>query len=143
MAEVSNNQRLIDLALSQIGISEVTGPMHNAEIVKYFDALGFGNMSDETAWCSAFMNWLCIELGLDHTRKLNARSWLYVGEEVDVPEIGDLVIFWRGSKEDWRGHVGLYITERDGIIYTLGGNQSNSVNIAPYPSHRVLGYRRL
>ena len=40
------------------------------------------------------------------------------------------------------GEFSSYIAERDGLIYTLGGNQSNSICIKPYPKERLLGYRR-
>jgi hypothetical protein len=56
---------------------------------------------------------------------------------------GDIVVFWRESIKSWKGHVGFYIREKDGWIYTLGGNQANQVKISAYPKSRVLSYRRL
>lgn len=142
---IPQNRELLDIALSQYGIQEWRGQKHNPEVLKYFRELGFNQqwITDETAWCSAFMNWCAYKCGLDHTRKLNARSWLNVGLEVVSPEPGDVVIFWREAPESWKGHVGVYIAQRNGNIYTLGGNQSNMVNIAPYRESRLLGFRRL
>ena len=137
----------IELALSQVGIKEIIGLGDNPEILKYFDELGFDGsaLKDETAWCSAFVNWVCKKSGLDYSEKLNARSWLDVGCDVDKDDekVGDVVVFWRVSKSDWRGHVGFFISNRNGVIYTLGGNQGNQVCIRAYNENRLLQYRRL
>ncbi len=135
----------LELAFSQYGVKEISGKRDNQEILKYFNDLGFdGNaLKDETAWCSAFVNWVCKESGLDYSGKLNARSWTELGCEIFEPHIGDVVVFWRESKDSWKGHVAFYINERNGFIYVLGGNQSNQVKIAAYPKERVLTYRRL
>ena len=133
------------IALSQIGTKEIPGHRDNREILKYFNETGFDGkkLKDETAWCSAFMNWVALKSGLDYPNKLNARSWLKIGWEVKQPQIGDIVVFWRGSKQGWKGHVGLFIREEKGYIYCLGGNQSNEVNIKPYLKTQLLQYRRL
>lgn len=135
----------LDIALSQYGIKEVSGSKDNPEIIKYFTELGFNSkmFKDETAWCSAVHNWIHKIAGLCYTGKLNARSWLDIGTEVFMPKMGDTVIFWRESREGWKGHVGIFISRIGDDIYTLGGNQSNQYNIKVYPSYRVLGYRRL
>jgi uncharacterized protein (TIGR02594 family) len=98
---------------------------------------------DETAWCSAFINFLAIECGCDHSGKLNAKSWLEIGKETKYPELGDVVIFWREKKDSWKGHVGLFISANSSVIYCLGGNQDNQVNIKPYPRGQLLSYRRI
>ena len=132
------------LALSQIGTTEIRGRKHNPEVIKYFKDIGHDwVVSDETAWCSAFINWICKKSNLEFTGKLNARSWLSVGEEVYTSEVGDLVIFWRESKDSWKGHVGIYVSEINNRIYVLGGNQNNQVSIKPYHKSRLLGFRRL
>jgi hypothetical protein len=56
--------------------------------------------------------------------------------------MGDIVILWRISPKSIYGHVGFYVCERKNTLYLLGGNQSNSVSIAPYPKTQVLGYRK-
>jgi uncharacterized protein (TIGR02594 family) len=133
-----------EIALSQYGIKEIAGGQDNPLILEYFNAIGFDGqkLKDETSWCSAFVNWCCKVSGYQFTGKLNARSWLETGQQVNDPQLGDIVIFWRDSKESWKGHVGFYVTERSGWIYTLGGNQSSQVKISGYPSGRLLGYRR-
>lgn len=137
------NATLLNVAFTQYGIKEIPGDGDNEEVVKYFESVGFGNLGDETAWCSAFMNWVAWQSNLEISGKLTARSWLAVGDEVINPQPGDVVILWRESPESWKGHVGLYINEDEHFIYVLGGNQSNQVRISPYKKHRLLGYRRL
>ena len=134
---------MLSKAMSQYGIKEIAGKEDNPEVLKYFEAVGFGSLKDETAWCSAFMNWVAIKAGADHSGELTARSWLKVGRPVKVPKIGDITVLWRVSPDSWKGHVGLYIREHRGWIYLLGGNQSNQVKISAYPRHRLLGYRRV
>jgi len=137
---------ILPIALSQYGVTEIKGEKHNPTIVDYSHDIGYGGIvSDETAWCSIFMNWCAMKAGLERSKKLNARSWLNVGQEVQTPELGDVVIFWRENKSGWKGHVAIYMNHsEDGIyIHCLGGNQNNKVCIQKYNTNRLLGYRRL
>jgi uncharacterized protein (TIGR02594 family) len=139
------NLNLVNIALSQYGIKEITGKQDNPEVLKYFNEIGFDGaaLKDETSWCSAFVNWVALKAKVERTGKLTARSWLKVGLDVEYPEIGDVVVFWRESKDSWKGHVGIFIRKTDNLIYVLGGNQNNQVKISAYPDNRLLGYRRL
>lgn len=135
----------IELALSEIGVKEIVGAKHNDEVLKYFDETGHDWVDDdETAWCSAFVNWICMKQGLPLSGELNARSWLKVGAPLDrgqEPAVGDVVVLWRTRKTSWKGHVGFFISNRNGFIYILGGNQNNQVKILAYPESRLLQYR--
>ena len=137
--------KTIEIALSQIGIEEIEGGQDNPEVLKYFDEIGFdgSKLKDETAWCSAFVNWVAKKAGLEYSGKLTARSWLKVGKPVENPQLGDVVIFWRESIDSWKGHVGLFIRQGKDDIFVLGGNQDNAVRISEYPKDRLLGYRKL
>jgi uncharacterized protein (TIGR02594 family) len=139
------SQEIIKIALNQIGIKEIVGSLDNPEVLKYFDDIGFDGktLKDETAWCSAFVNWVAQEAGQSTSCKLNARSWLKVGQKVSKPIQGDVVVFWRESPSSWKGHVAFFIRETRSWIYVLGGNQNNSVSIKAYPKKRLLQYRRL
>ncbi len=139
------NSDIINIALSQIGIKEISGKKDNPEVLKYFNEIGFDGavLKDETAWCSAFANWVAKQANLERSEKLNARSWLKVGREVTTPEKGDIVVFWRESPKSWKGHVAFFIRETKNWIYVLGGNQNNQVKISAYPKSRLLSYRRL
>lgn len=130
--------------LKVYGLKEISGTKHNPEIVKFFKEIGFSSVTDdETSWCSAALNYFCKKLGYERSGLLTARSWLKVGEEIKIPEMGDVVVLWRDNKDSWKGHVGLYISEDNGLIWILGGNQGNMMSISIYNSNRVLGYRRL
>lgn len=137
---------LIKKALGEYGITEMQGAIaNNPEIIKYFADIGqIWVKTDETAWCSAFVNWVAKECEYEYTSKLNARSWLDIGSPIEhFQQIGDIVVLWRVSVKDWRGHVGFYINETEDSIFILGGNQGNKVCIKEYPKSRLLGYRRL
>jgi len=135
----------IQLASNFIGLQEINGAENNPIIMDMFGQIGHKWVKDdETAWCSCFVNYIASELNLKRSGRLNARSWLNVGEDVRFPKVGDVVIFWRESENSWKGHVGFFAgyTEK-GDIFCLGGNQGNEVCISTYPKERLLGFRRL
>jgi len=137
---------LLSIGLSQYGVKEIPGTQHNPTIVGYSKEIGYGGIvDDETAWCSIFLNWCALKAGLQRSKKLNARSWLNIGEEVKEPQAGDVVIFWRESKNSWKGHVAIYVnhSQNKKYINCLGGNQSNKVCIRSYKVSQLLGFRRL
>ncbi|CAL2095863.1 conserved protein of unknown function [Tenacibaculum sp. 190524A02b] len=137
--------KILKVAFSQYGVEEIEGKKDNPQIVKYFTEIGFNGekLKDETAWCSAFANWVAKKAGKVISGKLNARSWLKVGRLVTSPQMGDVVVLWRESPNSWKGHVGFFIRKTNRHIYILGGNQRNSVCIIAYPINRLLQYRRL
>jgi uncharacterized protein (TIGR02594 family) len=145
MIMVTQQERLnmLEIAFGFYGLKEWTGAgQSNPEVEAFFKELGY-DYSDDTAWCSAFVNFIAKKAGVEYSGKLDARSWMKVGTPVSDPKVGDVVVFWRESKNSWKGHVALFINKEGNNIYALGGNQSNMVNIRAYPDYRVLGYRRL
>ena len=137
---------LLAIASAELGVKEVSGSGSNQTIMNYAKDCGFSDYkSDETAWCSLFINWVALKAGMQRTKSLAARSWLLVGKNTVQPEPGDIVVFWRDSRDSWKGHVGIYMGySQDGTrIYCLGGNQGNQVSVTAYPSSQLLGFRRL
>jgi len=136
---------IIKAALAEYGVKEMPGPTENTpRILEYFDEIGHSWVKDdETAWCSAFVNYIAKTTEHEYSGKLDARSWLTVGMRTAKPEPGDVVILWRVSKTSWQGHVGFFVRKDDSQIWILGGNQSNQVCITPYSSDRLLDYRIL
>lgn len=138
-------------ARSYIGLQEKVGPLHETQVIEFFEDSGNAWVKDdETAWCGAFVSAMFVRAGRSDVRPpgekanaLRAREWLKVGTEVRVPALGDIVVFSRGSASSGQGHVGFYVGETAQNIKVLGGNQSNSVSIAQYPKSRVLGFRRV
>lgn len=134
---------LIDM-LSHYGLKEVDGPQSNPEIIKMGKELGFDIADDSTtAWCSLAMNYYAKKNGYEYSGALDARSWLKMPILVLKPQLGDVVVFWRESPQSWKGHVGLFIAQDNNIVYVLGGNQNNGINISAYPRDQLLGFRRL
>lgn len=122
------------------GVKEIAGDDDNQRIVEYHSATSLKASDDETAWCSAFVNWCMMKANIERTDKPNARSWLDWGIELDRPVEGCVVIFKRGSQA-WQGHVGFFVGFKGDQVLCLGGNQGNEVNISSYSKTRVLGYR--
>lgn len=133
-----------EIALSQYGIWEWLGKDHNPQVLKYFKEIGHKWVKDdETAWCAAFVNWCLVKAAKIQTGSLAARSFLKYGVSTKKPQLGDLVVFWRGSKDGAEGHVAFYIAESKNSVYVLGGNQNQQVNISAYSKTQVLDYRKI
>lgn len=138
-------ENILKVAVSQLGVKEISGPVHNMTIVNYAKEIGATWINDdETPWCAVFMNWVLKRSGLKFTSSALARSFENYAEATDNPQPGDIVVFWRKSKESGLGHVGVFLgfTMNGNFVYVLGGNQGNSVSVALYPRANVLTYRR-
>lgn len=138
--------KILEKSLEEYGVKEVPGNRHNDRILMYAREIGEDWVrTDETSWCSIFLCWAAANSGTSspRTKKATARSWLKVGEPTKNPKVGDVVVFWRDSRNSWKGHVGIFISKRGGKIYVLGGNQDNKVCIKSYDEDRLLGYRRM
>lgn len=133
---------IILAALNEYGIHDFPGNSSNPRVLEYFSDIGASYvLDDDTAWCAAFMNWILKVTGHAYSAALNARSFLDYGVDSPEPLMGDICILWRGSKGGTLGHVGILIKKTDTMVYLLGGNQSNSVNITSFPISQVLGFR--
>jgi len=134
------------VASSYLGVRELADAQSNPQIDKWIRDINPNLATDSTAWCSAFVNGVADEAGFKGSGKLNAKSWLKVGDEVPAAQAqqGDVVVLWRDKKSSWKGHVGFFHGyDKKGNIRVLGGNQGNQVSIKTYPSNRLLGFRRL
>lgn len=136
-----------ELAQSHIGTKEIPGKADNPLIVRWLRQMVASVNSEETAWCSAFVNAMAREAGYEQSGKLNARSWLDVGTPVPLSQAkpGDVVILWRVAKDSWEGHVAFFVKQdtTTASLRLLGGNQGDSVCISSYPARQLLGIRRL
>lgn len=133
-------------ALEYYGEKEVKGIKSNNRLLTLIKQWASWVKDDsEIAWCSIFVNYIAKKLEYEYSNKLTARSWLNIGTPINLEnaEIGDVVIFWRGSVTDWRGHVALYVRHDSNNVWVLGGNQNDQVNISAYSRERLLGVRRL
>lgn len=125
------------------GIREVAGASANAHILAMLRLDSSWPTDDETPWCSAFVNYIAWLLRLPRSKSLAARSWLGVGRPVspEMASVGfDVVILERGAVG---GHVGFFSSMNPDQVFLLGGNQGDSVCVAPFARSRILGVRRL
>ena len=130
-----------EIALGEIGQSEIAGDEDNPRIVEYLKTVFDYQQHDEVAWCSAYVSWCMIRAGYKSTHSALAQSWLNYGDAVSKPVQGDICVFRRGS-EKWMGHVGFFDGLAAGQYRILGGNQNNSVSFDIYPVSRLMGIRR-
>ena len=132
--------KCLEIALGEYGEKEISGSKDNPRIVEYHKATTLAADDDETPWCASFVSWCLERAGLQSSDSAAARSYLTWGKEIKDPVLGCVVVLKRDGAP-WAGHVGFYINECNGLVYLLGGNQANMVNIAGFDKSRVLGYR--
>lgn len=142
------------LAQRFVGLAEVPGATHNPAIVAMLQLDDKSVRDDETAWCSAFVNYVAWLLGCPRSRSLAARSWLRIGIPIGLADARsgfDVIVLTRGAHApgptvlDAPGHVGFFVSLSHGPdrVRVLGGNQSDKVGFEDFAIDRVLGVRRL
>lgn len=93
-----------------------------------------------TPWCGDFTE-TCIALTLPAEplpeNPYLAANWTKFGVDLDRGRYGAILVFWRGSPQSWKGHVGFYWGEDNTHYHVLGGNQRNSVNVARIEKRRL------
>ncbi len=144
------NEPLLNVAMSQLGTKEIVGGNHEIEVLKYYKEIGHAWITDdETPWCAAFLNWVCLHAMTPMVKKserLRARGFLEWGASVLESEAaqGDVVVLWRKSRSSASGHVGLLVgwSKDKSHVFLLGGNQGNQVKISKYSKDRILDIRR-
>ena len=129
-----------------MGTKEISGKRSNSVIMNWAKQLGgfVKNVytNDDTPWCGLFIAHIFDNNGIKVKFKnpLSARNWRNFGFET-TPRYGAVMIFWRGKKSGWSGHVGMYISEDAKYYHILGGNQSNMVNVTKVAKNRLLAVR--
>lgn len=136
-----NAPKWMRLASTFLNLAEWRGSKHNPKILEWWRKIRAPFTDDETPWCAGFVGGILEECGIKSSRSAAARSYLKWGVELDGPCVGSIVVFWRGKRSGWSGHVG-FVVGRDmaGNLMVLGGNQGNKVSIRPFSQSRVLGY---
>lgn len=152
------NVTAFDLAQRFTGIKEVPGAVSNPGILAMLQLDGAWPKDDSVPWCSAFTNYIAWLLRLPRSKSLAARSWLAVGRPISIKDAlaeNDVVILKRGGGPgadvlQAPGHVGFFAGVHNpgnvtggARVLILGGNQSDSVSVAPFKYADVLGVRRL
>lgn len=131
----------LDLALTKKGLHEGTD---NAELRRFLKSDGktLGDPA-KLPWCGDLVE-TCFALTLPGeplpANPYLARNWLRFGVPCE-PTLGAVAVFWRGARNGTSGHVGFVAGRGDGVLYIVGGNQSNRISVAPLDVKRLLGCR--
>jgi len=114
---------VVDIARSQLGRGEVGGDNRGTDVMKY-------TRGKEIPWCAAYVSWVMTKAGkLKGIYILSARQyWNMKDKRVTNPQPGDVICFWRVSKNSWNGHVG--------IVEKIDGNKITVIegNSGDYPA---------
>ncbi|MFA5169007.1 MAG: CHAP domain-containing protein [Candidatus Omnitrophota bacterium] len=133
----------VSVAKNEIGHGETERDNAGPDVRRYLRG------EEGKPWCAAFVSWCLNQTRTDAMPYfLRARSFLWIGEMVDNPCSGDLIVLWRGNQNDKTGHVGIIESVEGNTITTIEGN----VGVFPAKVKRVvyqgkpkklLGYVRL
>lgn len=142
-----------DLAMRFAGVKETPGAASNPAVLSMLRLDQAWPVDDSVPWCGAFTSYIAWLLRLPRSKSLGARTWLEIGTPVPLEqaEVGfDVVVLQRGTGKQpgpdvikAPGHVGFFAGRDGNTVLILGGNQSDSVSVASFPTSRVLGVRRL
>jgi uncharacterized protein (TIGR02594 family) len=114
-------------AFSKLGLSEISGPKHEKQILEMYAACGHTISDDETAWCAAFVGWCLKQGGHPNTGSLMARSYVKYGTPLPVRGFniprGAICIWPRGAPPS--GHVNFCLHDDGETLTLIGGNQNN------------------
>jgi uncharacterized protein (TIGR02594 family) len=121
------------------GLKEVPGAGNNPTIVGWLTSLKAWWRDDLTAWCGTFVAHCLSATGYPVPKNwYRALAWLDWGVRIEEPSYGCVVVFNRKGG----GHVGFVVgKDATGRIMVLGGNQGDAVNVSPFDTSRVAGYR--
>jgi|GEM_PF-1920779 len=124
----------MEIAKGELGVTEIAGANHNPRIIEYHGTTTLKATTDETPWCSSFVNWCMTQANITGTNSASALSWKNWGTKLVKPVYGCIGVIDRGGG---KGHVGFVVGKNSkGDIILLGGNQSNKVQQSTYPNNK-------
>lgn len=129
------------IAQQELGVAQFPLGHSNPRITDYHADTNIRGYDDKASWCSSFVNWCLLKVGIPGTGSALARSWLDWGDPLPLPVPGCIVVLYRGDPNGWKGHVGFYLRHDAQYVYLLGGNQLEQVREHFYPTESVLGFR--
>jgi hypothetical protein len=145
----------LHFAVGELGKGEIGGNNAGPTIQKYLE----GFAEPPANWCAAFISWCYYMASRDDvpfTYTLSARALFNEFKHkakpgislVDIPGPGDLMFFWRGSKNSWMGHVAMVEKTDDKYVYVIEGNIGkfpSQVKRSAYPRNpsTLLGFGRV
>lgn len=143
LAQVAGLPRIIDEAFKLYGTLETPGTADNPVIEAWAREVGGAvadvYKADSIPWCGLFAAVVVKRAGKNPPRNpLWALSWSAFGVPVDVPMLGDVLVY----KRQGGGHVNFYVGEDEGAFHGIGGNQSDGVNVTRIARSRLYAARR-
>jgi len=143
----TTQEKLLQFSQEEIGHGEI-GKNNSGKYVKLY------NKGLEAPWCAGFISYCLEQSGYkEFNYQLSARRiWNIANEKkliVDIPQAGDLIVFWRESPTSWKGHIGIVSEVGLEAIWTIEGNVGDfpsTVKRIKYNRNdipRLLGYIRI
>jgi uncharacterized protein (TIGR02594 family) len=117
----------------------------NPRVIEYHQTCSLKASHDETAWCSAFVNWCMIQAGQPSTNSARAIDWKNewsAGKDLGRPAYGSIGVIKWGSGT--AGHVGFIVGKKGSDLVFLGGNQGGEgqgeVKLSSFSDDKIIGY---
>ncbi len=128
--------------LRWIDTGEGPGAANNPDILRWAreegGAIARSYKHDSIPWCALYANMVLTKVGLQGTETLWALDWSNWGARLAGPAVGAFA----PMKRDGGGHIAIVVgRDQHGNLMCLGGNQSDAVNIKPFPANRPLSFR--
>ena len=128
--------------LKWMNTEEAPGAADNPDILEWARAEGGAIAksyhSDSIPWCALYANMVLTKVGLQGTETLWALDWSDWGTRLPGPAVGAFA----PMKRQGGGHIAIVVgRDQHGNLMCLGGNQSDSVNIKPFPATRPVSFR--
>lgn len=124
----------------KLGVHEIPGAEANPRIIQYHATTSLKATSDETAWCSSFVNWCLKQVGVNGTNSAAAASWVNWGQNTAARPGAVTVIYnaaaAKSSLTASGNHVGFLIQETKTHYSILGGNQSDQMKVSNFPKSK-------
>lgn len=141
------NAPWMQIAKTEEGQEEIKGSTHNARVLEYHASTTLKATTDETPWCSSFVNWALNKAGIKGTNSAAAISWVNWGKTIG-PTSGAVAVIYNAkaansSLSSSGNHVGFLVQETATHYVLLGGNQGDMVKVSFFPksSWALKGYR--
>jgi uncharacterized protein (TIGR02594 family) len=132
------------VALQEKGQREFAGRLrNNPRILQYHATTTLAASTDETPWCSAFVKWCLLQVGIAGTKSAAARSWVDWGKASAAVPGAITVLHDHRAPRASGYHVGILVQDTGFHYFLLGGNQHDEVRVSKYPksSWRVVAHR--
>lgn len=113
-------KQVIDTALSQIGVRELSGKNDGVAVEKYLKVCGLGK---GYAWCAAFISWVYKVNKVTEFKTAWAPGWFPKKRITNNPLPGDVFGIWINNRI---GHVGLVYLWGDKVVRTIEGNTNEA-----------------